>query len=92
MADARAHLSQLLEAALRGGEVLVAHTGTPLVRLVSEPPPAARVLGLLDLPVPDQRFDPLHETELAALSLLHQASLVTRDAASSGFRGLTAIA
>ncbi|HEU0101482.1 MAG TPA: type II toxin-antitoxin system prevent-host-death family antitoxin [Mycobacteriales bacterium] len=67
VADAK-HLSQLLEAALRGEEVIVARAGTPLVRLVPVNPPPARVLGFLDLPTPDERFAPLDETELSAWS------------------------
>ena len=68
VADAKAHLSQLLEAALKGEEVIVARAGTPLVRLVPVTTPAARVLGFLDLPTPDRRFDPLDDSELAAWS------------------------
>ena len=68
VAEAKAHLSQLLEAALKGEEVIVARAGTPLVRLVPVTTPAARVLGLLGLPTPDQRFDPLDDSELAAWS------------------------
>ena len=68
VADAKAHLSQLLEAALKGEEVIVARAGKPLVRLVPVNTPADRVLGFLDLPSPDERFGPLDETELAAWS------------------------
>ena len=68
VADAKAHLSQLLDAALKGEEVVVARAGKPLVRLVPVNTPAARVLGFLDLPCPDERFDALDETELAAWS------------------------
>jgi len=68
VADAKAHLSQLLDAALKGEDVIVARAGKPLVRLVPVKAPAARVLGFLDLPSPDDRFDPLDETELAAWS------------------------
>ena len=68
VADAKAHLSQLLDAALKGEEVIVARAGKPLVRLVPLNTPAARVLGFLDLPSPDERFDPLDEAELAAWS------------------------
>jgi prevent-host-death family protein len=68
IADAKAHLSQLLEAALRGEDVIVARAGKPLVRLVPVTQPASRVLGFLDLPTPDERFEPLDQTELAAWS------------------------
>ena len=68
VADAKAHLSQLLDAALNGEDIIVARAGKPLVRLVPVNAPAARVLGFLDLPSPDERFDPLDETEVAAWS------------------------
>jgi prevent-host-death family protein len=68
VADAKAHLSQLLEAALKGDEVIVARAGKPLVRLVPVTTPAARVLGFLDLPSPDERFDPLGGSDLASWS------------------------
>jgi prevent-host-death family protein len=68
VADAKAHLSQLLDAALKGDEVIVARAGKPLVRLVPVTTPAARILGFLDLPSPDERFDPLDDSELAAWS------------------------
>jgi len=68
VADAKAHLSQLLDAAVKGEEVIVARAGKPLVRFVPVTAPAARVLGFLELPTPDERFDPLDETELAAWS------------------------
>jgi prevent-host-death family protein len=68
VADAKAHLSRLLDAALQGEEVIVARAGKPLVRLVPVTTPAARVLGFLDLHSPDERFDPLGESELAAWS------------------------
>ncbi len=68
VADAKAHLSQLLDAALKGDDVIVARAGKPLVRLVPVTAPPARVLGFLDLATPDERFDPLDESELAAWS------------------------
>lgn len=68
VAEAKAHLSQLLEAALRGEDVIVARAGKPLVRLVPVDAPAVRVLGFLDLPTPDERFAPLDDAELAAWS------------------------
>ena len=66
VADAKAHLSQLLDDALLGEEVIIARTGKPVVRLVPVSTPAARVLGFLDLPSPDERFGPLDEPDLAA--------------------------
>lgn len=68
VAEAKAHLSQLLEAALKGEDVIVARAGKPLVRLVPVEPPAFRELGFLDLPTPDDRFDPLDDADLAPWS------------------------
>lgn len=68
VADAKAHLTQLLDAALKGEEVIVARAGKPLVRLVPVETPPARVLGFLNLPSPDERFDPLDDSELTAWS------------------------
>lgn len=68
VAEAKAHLSQLLEAALKGEEVIVARAGRPLVRLVPVNAPAVRDLGFLDLPTPDDRFEPLSDADLAAWS------------------------
>ncbi len=68
VADAKAHLSQLLDRALNGEEVILARAGKPLVRLVPVDTPPARNLGFLDLPSPDERFDPLDKTELAGWS------------------------
>ncbi len=68
VAEAKAHLSQLLEAALKGEDVIVARAGKPLVRLVPVNAPATRHLGFLDLPTPDDRFDPLADADLAAWS------------------------
>ena len=66
--EAKAHLSQLLEAALKGEDVIVARAGKPLVRLVPVTAPAARDLGFLGLLTPDDRFDPLTDADLAAWS------------------------
>ena len=62
------HNSTHRDAALKGEDVIVARAGKPLVRLVPVSTPAARVLGFLDLPSPDERFDPLDAPELAAWS------------------------
>ncbi len=68
VAEAKAHLSRLLEAALKGEDVVVARAGKPLVRLVPVNAPAPRDLGFLDLRTPDDRFDPLDDADLAAWS------------------------
>lgn len=68
VAEAKAHLSRLLDAALAGEEVIVARAGRPLVRLVPVTPPASRDLGFLPMTLPDELFDPLDDAELAAWS------------------------
>ena len=68
VADAKTHLSRLLDAALAGEDVILARAGTPLVRLVPVTAPTTRTLGFLRLAMPDTRFDPLDEDELAAWS------------------------
>jgi prevent-host-death family protein len=66
VAEAKAHLSRLLDAAVAGEEVIVARAGRPLVRLVPVRPPAGRELGFLPMTLPDDLFDPLDDAELAA--------------------------
>ena len=68
VADAKAHLPQLLDAAFLGADVIIARAGKPLVLLVPVSTPAARVLRFLDLPSPGGRFGPLDEPDLAAWS------------------------
>jgi prevent-host-death family protein len=65
VAQAKAHFSELIAAALAGEEVIVARAGTPLVRLVPLQAPARRELGFLSLHVPDEFFAPLTDDELA---------------------------
>lgn len=64
VAEAKTTLSQLLDRALAGEEVIVARAGTPLVRLVPIEAPASRELGFLPLDVPDAAFDPLEDDDL----------------------------
>lgn len=66
VAEAKAHLSQLLDAALAGEEVILARAGKPLVRLVPVTAPARRELGFLPLDVPDEFFAPLSDEDLLA--------------------------
>lgn len=66
VAEAKATLSQLLDAALAGEEVVIARAGTPLVRLVPVQEPARRELGFMPGHVPDEFFAPLSGDELAA--------------------------
>jgi len=65
VAEAKAKLSELLEAALRGEKVIIAKRGKPLARLVPEKQ-QRRELGFLDFDIPDSFFEPLPEEELAA--------------------------
>jgi prevent-host-death family protein len=65
VAEAKTTLSQLLDAALAGEEVIVARAGKPLVRLVPIEVPKHRELGFLPLDVPDALFAPLSQGELA---------------------------
>ena len=65
VAEAKMHLSRLLDAALAGEEVLLSRAGRPLVRLVPLTPPPERELGFVVLDVPDDRFGPLPDDELA---------------------------
>ena len=64
IADAKAHLSQLIDAALAGEEVTVARAGKPLVRLVPLQAPARRELGFLPLDISDELFAPLSGDDL----------------------------
>ncbi|MEN0062135.1 MAG: type II toxin-antitoxin system Phd/YefM family antitoxin [Myxococcota bacterium] len=40
--EAKAHLSELVERALKGEEVIIAKRGVPMVRLVAVTPPSSR--------------------------------------------------
>lgn len=68
VAEAKANLSQLLDAAVAGEEVIVARAGRPLVRLVPIEAPALRELGFLPVSLADDFFEPLAEDELAVWS------------------------
>jgi antitoxin (DNA-binding transcriptional repressor) of toxin-antitoxin stability system len=64
---AKAHLSRLIEQALRGEEVSIARGDEPVLRLVPIDAPRPRrqfgsLKGLIE--VPDRLFDPLPENEL----------------------------
>jgi prevent-host-death family protein len=65
VAEAKTQLSQLLDAAVAGEEVIVARAGKPLVRLVPIEAPAERELGFLSLDIADDFFDPLDPQEIA---------------------------
>lgn len=62
--EAETRLSQLLAAAERGEEVVVARGGRPVVRLVPVGEPALRPVGFVAGSVPDTFADPLPDDEL----------------------------
>lgn len=64
VAEAKAKLSELLDAAINGEHVVIARAGTPLVELTPVGPPPARQLGFLPLDIPDDFFAPLSDDEL----------------------------
>ena len=68
VAEAKAHLSRLIEEALAGDDVVLARAGRPVARLVPIERPAGRELGFLPMTMPDERFDPLPDHELAGWS------------------------
>ena len=63
---AKTQLSKLIDAALRGEEVVIAKGNKPVVRLVALPQ-KRQLVGALEgkLTVPDGLFDPMTEDELA---------------------------
>ncbi|WP_336921625.1 type II toxin-antitoxin system Phd/YefM family antitoxin [Aquipuribacter sp. SD81] len=65
VAEAKAQLSRILDQVLAGEDVVLARSGVPLARLVPVEVPTRRELGFLPLAMPDGRFDPLTEAELA---------------------------
>lgn len=65
IAEAKAKLSELLDAAVAGDHVVIAKAGRPLVELTPVSPPAQRELGFLQLKVPDEFFAPLADDDLA---------------------------
>ena len=76
--EAKTHLSQLVQAALNGEEVLIARAGKPAVRLVpvTDARPATRGFGCLKLApgALDEAFTPATEAAVAALSLGEEAA------------------
>lgn len=64
--EAKTTLSELLERAHAGEEVIIAKNGTPYARLVPLAPRRARRPGLLRGTVEDAFFEPLPEDELDA--------------------------
>ena len=65
VAEAKAKLSELLDAAADGNEVVIARSGRRVARLIPIEEPAPRALGFMHLDLPDEMFDPLSDDELA---------------------------
>ena len=63
VAEAKAKLSELLEAATRGDEVVIARAGKAVARLVPLEEPSPRRLGFLAIDVADELFAPLSDAE-----------------------------
>ena len=63
--EAKTRLSQLLAAAERGEEVVIARGGRPVVRLVPVDEPVSRPVGFVAGSVPEAFPEPLPDDELA---------------------------
>lgn len=59
VSEAKAKLSELLDAALAGREVVIARAGRPVARLVPIAEPHERQLGFVAVTVDDALFAPL---------------------------------
>lgn len=66
--EAKAQLSELLERAARGEEIIIAKRGKPFVRLVAMEDREPRRPGLAKGRLTDAFFEPLPEDELEAWS------------------------
>ncbi len=65
VSEAKAKLSELLDAAAAGKEVVIARSGRVVARLVAIEEPANRRLGFFPLEVSDDLFMPLDDETLA---------------------------
>ncbi len=66
VSEAKAKLSELLDAAIEGKEVVIARSGRVVARLVPVESPANRELGFFPLDVADELFAPLDDEVLGA--------------------------
>jgi prevent-host-death family protein len=66
VAEAKAKLSELLDLASRGDDVVIARAGQPVARLVPVAAPPPRTLGFLSIDVDDDLFAPLDPAEASA--------------------------
>ncbi|HXH56969.1 type II toxin-antitoxin system prevent-host-death family antitoxin [Iamia sp.] len=65
VSEAKAKLSELLDAAESGDEVVIARSGRAVARLVAISEPSPRTLGFLPVSVADELFAPLADGERA---------------------------
>lgn len=65
VSEAKAKLSELLDSAVDGQEVVIARSGRAIARIVPIEPPKNRQLGFFPLEVPDELFAPLDDEMLA---------------------------
>ena len=65
VAEAKANLSALLDAAAAGERVVIARAGKPIATLQPIEPPGDRELGFLPMVIDDEFFAPLGDHELA---------------------------
>lgn len=77
MLEAKTNLSKLVEAALRGEEVVIANRGKPVVRLVKADAPPKRKWGAWEGLITDEQIEHAFSPEVdanhsrAMLSLIH---------------------
>lgn len=45
--EAKTHFSKLVDAAIRGEDVIIAKSGRPVVKIIAITPPTARTFGLM---------------------------------------------
>lgn len=64
VSEAKAKLSELLDAATSGDGVVIARAGHAVARLVPIAEPPRRTLGFLPLEVDDELFAPLSDGEI----------------------------
>lgn len=66
VSEAKAKLSELLDAATAGDEVIIARSGKAIARLVPVTAPLPRTLGFMTLELGDALFEPLGDDESSA--------------------------
>ncbi len=64
ISEAKAKLSELLDAAQSGQEVIIARSGRAIAKLTALNTPPNRQLGFMELDIDDALFDPLSGTAL----------------------------